>query len=291
MNQKNLKNKVYKVLFEKISEENFKKDIQILTDVYKPKPDSLLYDLTLINNTSDNFKKCLLEVISKYTTKEELISLKIYQECMKIISARDKETVFLHSAKLAEIYNRSKNQYQILFDFQRLNDELSYIKDDLVKTKQEDVYFNLKKSARAITDEYNRYKKKQQWNNFLQTSLNIIKHKEPIQLKQKKQIIDNAINELVNLESKSRIKRLLKENGFKDEELEKIMEVAENTSIEIMKKRLYPMLIIGIILTVYSTVILTNENNQGYYALIIFLIGIGLLITVFIMFWKIKKKK
>ncbi|WP_430411642.1 hypothetical protein [Kordia sp.] len=291
MNQKNLKNKVYKLLFDNITKVDFEKDIQVLVDVYGVDSDSLLHDLTLVNYNEQDYKKRLIEVISKYTTKEELISLKIYQDCINIVSTTDQKIAFSYATSLAKTYIDSENKYHIVYDFHKLKEELSYIKDDLVKTKEEDVYFNIKKCARAVVEKYNLYKQHQKWTDFLQTSLQIIKHKEPIKSKQREVIINQAINELANLESKSKVKRFLKENGFTDHEIKEIMKASEVASKKVMKKKLLPTLIIGIILTTYSIVILSNENNTRYYGFFTLLIGIGLLISTGVMFLKIKKKK
>ena len=141
MNEKNIKNKVYQLLFDKISKEDFTNDITILFDVYKAETNSLLYDLTLVNYEAINYKKQVVEVISKYTTKEELISLKIYQDCLNIIETTDQKVAFHYSRNLGDVFTNSDHQYQIVFDFYRFNDELSYIKDDLVQTKNEEISF------------------------------------------------------------------------------------------------------------------------------------------------------
>ena len=290
MNQKDLKNKVYQILFDNISTVDFKKDFQVLNDVYKPDSDSLLYDLTHVNYDTQDYKQQLIQIISKYTTKEELISLKIYQDCMHIISTTDQKVAFGYATSLGKVYTDSENQYQITYDFHKLNEELSYIKDDLVKTKKEDVYFKIKKCARAVAEKYNLYKKNERWTTFLQTSLQIIQHEESVKSKQKKAIMSHAINELANLESRSKIKQLLIQNGFSDIEIEEIMEVSEVTSKKVMKEKIFPTLILGIILTLTSIVLLTNENNNRGYGLFSLLIGIGLLISAGMMYLKIKKK-
>ena len=69
------------------------------------------------------------------------------------------------------------------------------------------------------------------------------------------------------------------------------MKVSGKTSLKIMKKKLLPTLIIGIILTTYSIVILNNENNIRYYGAFTLLIGIGLLISSGMMFLKVKKEE
>ncbi|WP_046756514.1 hypothetical protein [Kordia jejudonensis] len=291
MNQKELKNKVYQLLFDKIVKEDFKKDILLLQDVYKAKTDSLLYDLSLVHYENHNYKQQVIEVISKYTTKEELISLKIYQDCIRIIETTDQKTAFHHSVNLGEVFVNSEHKYKIVYDFHRLNEELSYIKDDLVETKEEDVYFNIKKCARAVTEAYNNSKQKQQWSDFLHTSLTIIKHKESVKNKQKEAIISQAISELANLESKSKVKRMLKENGFTDEEIANIMKLAESASKEAMNKQLPALLTIGTILSFISFIMAPNKGNVNGYGALSFLIGIGLLASAGFMFWKIKKKK
>ena len=189
MNEKNLKNKVYLLLFDKISKEDFTKDISILFEVYKAKENSLLHDLTLVNYDAINYKKLVVEVISKYTTKEELISLKIYQDCLNIIETTDQKVAFHYSRNLGEVFTNSDHQYEVVYDFYRFNDELSLIKDDLVKTKIEDVYYNIKKCARVVVEKYNNAQKQQQWTEFLHTPLGIFPRKKPLQAIQKQQII------------------------------------------------------------------------------------------------------
>ncbi|WP_298416770.1 hypothetical protein [uncultured Kordia sp.] len=119
MNQKDLKNKVYQLLFDKVSKVNFKKDIQVLNDVYKPDSDSLLHDLIHVNYNTQDYKQRLIKVISKYTAEEELISLTIYQNCMNIIETTDQKVAFNHMDNLGKhilIVNQNIILYMIFID-------------------------------------------------------------------------------------------------------------------------------------------------------------------------------
>ncbi|WP_298416772.1 hypothetical protein [uncultured Kordia sp.] len=57
-----------------------------------------------------------------------------------------------------------------------------------------------------------------------------------------------------------------------------------------MKERLFPMLALGTIFTVTSIILLTNKNNTGNYGLYTFFVGVGLLVSTGMAYWKIKKK-
>ena len=165
-----LKQKAYEVLINKIDIETFEGFIYKLTEKAEFSSNSLLFDIVSINYKSKNSKKELYNLIKKLFTKNELLSLNVYENCLKIIQYENIEE-FDNSLKyLSDQYVESNYEYNVFYNFYRLNNESVFISEigySYSEIDKEQIINNTKEYSKIVIDMFNFYKENEDWDNFL----------------------------------------------------------------------------------------------------------------------------
>ncbi|MCF2875738.1 MULTISPECIES: hypothetical protein [unclassified Tenacibaculum] len=165
-----LKQKAYEVLINKIDIETFEGFIYKLTEKAEFSSNSLLFDIVSINYKSKNSKKELKSLIKKLFTKNELLSLNVYENCLKIIQYENIEE-FDNSLKyLSDQYVESNYEYNVFYNFYRLNNESVFISEigySYSEIDKEQIIKNTKEYSKIVIDMFNFYKENEDWDNFL----------------------------------------------------------------------------------------------------------------------------
>ena len=72
-----LKNKAFRLYLNKIKKYDFERDLYELVEANELKKDTLFYDLVTLNYSDINYRKNLFEILTEYSSEEELLCLKI----------------------------------------------------------------------------------------------------------------------------------------------------------------------------------------------------------------------
>ena len=165
-----LKQKAYQVLIDKIDVETFENELYKLIDEKGVNSKSLLFDIVSINYKSKNSKKELQNLIIKLFTKNELLSLNVYENCLKIIEYETNEEFDKALEYLSNQYIESNYEYNVFYNFYRFKNEsvcISEIGYSYSGIDKEQIIKNTKEYSKIVIGMFNVYKEKEDWDNFL----------------------------------------------------------------------------------------------------------------------------
>ncbi len=167
---KELKKKAYQFLTDVIDIEVFEKFLYQLIEKTELDTKSLLFDIVNINYKSENSKKELLNLINVLYSKEELLSLKVYERCLKITQNEVNEEFYSLIDFLSQQYIENDYEYNIFYSFYRLNDEINNILEigsNYSIMNEDQINKNAKEYSELVIDKFNFYGENEDWIGFL----------------------------------------------------------------------------------------------------------------------------
>ena len=164
-----LKNKAFRLYLNKIKKYDFERDLYELVEANELKKDTLFYDLVTLNYSDINYRKNLFEILTEYSSEEELLCLKIYEKCILIKDSLSQEKTLSIIDGLAVLCNETDHQYKVLFNFYRLSDGISLQKEGFYFLPLKDVIIEAKNFSKQVIESFNSFNIAEDWNDFLET--------------------------------------------------------------------------------------------------------------------------
>ena len=167
---KELKKKAYQFLISEIDIETFEKFLYQLVEKIELDTKSLLFDIVNINYKSEKSKTELLSLINILYSKEELLSLKVCERCLKITQKEVNEEFYSHIDFLSQQYVENDYEYNIFYSFYRLNDEINNILEigfSYSIINEDQINKNVKEYSELVIDKFNFYRENEDWLGFL----------------------------------------------------------------------------------------------------------------------------
>jgi len=160
------------------------------------KSDSLLFDFLSIDYTSGSYREKLKALINVSSTQEELLSLEVYEKCIKINKVNSKEEIFILLDEFYNLYlDYYDNYYELLYEFYLLHIEKDSIESGYSNQTEEELVDRIKKYAFKVLEMFYKYREQESWIKFLDEPIyiepvkKVIKQKEVKKPIQKSQII------------------------------------------------------------------------------------------------------
>lgn len=162
-----LKQKAYQVLIDKVEVEAFEKYLYRLVEGGELKTKPLLYDFIDINYKSVNYKKELLSLIEDVCLEKELLSLKIYNLCLSILSFDDSIIIFKSISDLSNLFIESDYQSDLLYEFFCMNNNQISDGFDYYSLNEKQIILRAKSFSEKVIIKFNYFKTNENWNDFL----------------------------------------------------------------------------------------------------------------------------
>lgn len=185
-----LKQTAYQLLIDKITVNEFEQYLfKSVEGEIELQSNSLLFDFVNINYKSGNYKKQLFRFLENFCSEEELLSLKIYSLCMKLLSFEKQNVIIGVINEMSSLFNFNDYDYEILYEFYLLNSMILPDGYNYYHLTKEQVVINAKLYAKEVIIKFNFYKRSEDWYKFLNCSITIKKENA------KKIMISNYTNQ------------------------------------------------------------------------------------------------
>jgi len=201
-----LKHKAYQVLIDKIDvitfEEYLYKKVEEIEDF---KSDSILFDFLCIDYKYENYRKEFKNLIEDSFSEEELLSLKIYEECLNISKIDDKKDIYKSLDEFYDLYISYEYNYELLYGFYLLIVEKDSIEYGYSLINEKELLIKIKKHTSKVLERFEFYREKEDWKTFLDEVIYIEPEKKMIKIE-----VENASIEKVT--SKKRFENIVLDN-------------------------------------------------------------------------------
>lgn len=195
-----LKQKAYQLLVDKIDIEVFESFLYKLVENNEFNSKDLLFDFININYKSNDYRRRLLNLIKDNSSEKELLSLEVYSLCLTLSRSNEKEVVLSAINSLSGLNSQTEYQYDILFEFYMLNDNILGDGFYYYSLTNEQVIDRAKLFSEKVISKFNSFKENEDWYGFLNCEIEV-KSDDKV-LKQ-----NNVIKEVKLDENKSLIRK------------------------------------------------------------------------------------
>ncbi len=210
MNKEQLIHKAYQVLIDKIDVTSFESYLYKLVEENGLNAKSLLYDFVDINYRVNDYKKHLFNFINKECSEEELDSLRIYEESLKIIEAESDEQIYLGLNFFMDLYVGSFYEYRVIYELYILYYEMEAIENVYSSLTKEGLLKKVKIYSSKVLECFVLYRDNSDWKGFLNATIEVEKEEEKKKINKKPINSYNlAHNESFGTKLKSLIKGIL----------------------------------------------------------------------------------
>ncbi|KAF9657760.1 hypothetical protein ABMY20_05270 [Tenacibaculum sp. SSH1-16] len=195
-----LKQKAYQLLVDKIDIEVFESFLYKLVENNEFNSKDLLFDFININYKSNDYRRRLLNLIKDNSSEKELLSLEVYSLCLTLSRSNENEVVLSAINSLSGLNSQTEYQYDILFEFYMLNDNILGDGFYYYSLTNEQVIDRAKLFSEKVISKFNSFKENEDWYGFLNCEIEV-KSDDKV-LKQ-----NNVIKEVKLDENKSLIRK------------------------------------------------------------------------------------
>ncbi|AZJ31655.1 hypothetical protein SAMN05444344_2392 [Tenacibaculum mesophilum] len=195
-----LKQKAYQLLVDKIDIEVFESFLYKLVENNEFNSKDLLFDFININYKSNDYRRRLLNLIKDNSSEKELLSLEVYSLCLTLSRSNENEVVLSAINSLSGLNSQTEYQYDILFEFYMLNDNILGDGFYYYSLTNEQVIDRAKLFSEKVISKFNSFKENEDWYGFLNCEIEV-KNDDKV-LKQ-----NNVIKEVKLDENKSLIRK------------------------------------------------------------------------------------
>ena len=169
MNQE-LKQRAYQLLIDKIDVVVFEQYLYELVERSEMKNNSLLFDFVSINYKKEIYKKVLYNLLKDSCSEEELLSLKIYEYCLRVIETEQGTEVLNSLQSLSDIYFSDLNEINIVYSFYIINMYDCY-QTGYDSLKDEEAILKTKENATKVLKIFKYYRENENWSQFLSETI------------------------------------------------------------------------------------------------------------------------
>ncbi|WP_047788789.1 hypothetical protein [Tenacibaculum mesophilum] len=195
-----LKQKAYQLLVDKIDIEVFESFLYKLVENNEFNSKDLLFDFININYKSNDYRRRLLNLIKDNSSEKELLSLEVYSLCLTLSRSNENEVVLSAINSLSGLNSQTEYQYDILFEFYMLNDNILGDGFYYYSLTNEQAIDRAKLFSEKVISKFNSFKENEDWYGFLNCEIEV-KSDDKV-LKQ-----NNVIKEVKLDENKSLIRK------------------------------------------------------------------------------------
>ncbi|CAM1339985.1 hypothetical protein [Tenacibaculum amylolyticum] len=166
MNQE-IKQKAYELLINKIDVNTFEGVIYGLVDDKIIDSKSLLFDLISINYKSESFKENLKKLVLNSYSEEELLSLKIYENCLEFLKKNGEQETFYFLQFFASLYVDNSYELDIIYQFYFLNTRYDAIENGYSLMKKDIIIRKTQEHCEKVLNWFEINREKEDWDTFL----------------------------------------------------------------------------------------------------------------------------
>jgi hypothetical protein len=286
---KRLKVKAFQLLYDKLEKKEFEQDLYDFVQVCDLNNNKFIYDLVTINYRSEMYKKEVFSCLKQYCSEMEITSFSAYEQALAIIGSSNASYIFSVLDSFTDLYIKSEYSYATLSKYYFLREELSLIDDGYGERSEMEVLGEIKKYSRTVIDLFNSYKEKEDWKGFLLGSEEIVNSNTSeieVQEMSAKEFVSSS---LANLESKSRIEKLLGRAGYSNYEINAFFTNSKKETIKKYKEKALPLLVVGFSFSTPGILILSNGHTRIIYAWFLSFIGLACVYTSIRLYVKIMR--
>jgi hypothetical protein len=251
---KRLKVKAFQLLYDKLEKKEFEQDLYDFVQVCDLNNNKFIYDLVTINYRSEMYKKEVFSCLKQYCSEMEITSFSAYEQALAIIGSSNASYIFSVLDSFTDLYIKSEYSYATLSKYYFLREELSLIDDGFLLGSEEIVNSN--------TSEIE------------------------VQEMSAKEFVSSS---LANLESKSRIEKLLGRAGYSNYEINAFFTNSKKETIKKYKEKALPLLVVGFSFSTPGILILSNGHTRIIYAWFLSFIGLACVYTSIRLYVKIMR--
>jgi hypothetical protein len=165
--EKILKHKVLQLYLNKISLENFENDLYNFVEKQTLIKGTFFYELVILNYRDKDYRKKLFDLLTFYSSEEEILALKLYQNCKSIIDSDSQKEILNIIDLLGVLCYETEYIYGALFRFYRLSDRISIKHEGYYYISSKEVVQQAKYFSKVIIEKYEEFKIDEDWNAFL----------------------------------------------------------------------------------------------------------------------------
>jgi len=277
-----------KVLTNEISLEEFEEEIYSDFYIDRINQDEIIYDVVTVDYKNDYWKKRLNNVIENYLTGEQSLLLRVYFLILQItqLSFKEKEAIFRVVEELSKLCLETNYEYDLLYYFYELSDEINLIEFGYSR----DSNFIIIEVKNLTRDFLNKYDQGLSFDEIMTTDNDIVSSYEsskaiedsiesPLDLESERSFIIEFVKQrILNLESKKRTFKKLKNLGYSEKLINESYDLTIANTIPSLKNRILIYSVIGI--PIFYVGIMSVLKKDTVFFLIGFLfVGFGLLFT------------
>jgi len=184
-----LKHRAFRVLIDSIDVSIFEEYLFDLVEKTELKSDSLLFDLLNINFKTNSYKKDLKLLIKNSFSEEELVSLNIYERCLRIKKVDNEKEIFDLIDELSSIHLEHNHTYELTHKFYHLSFWIESVENGFSTEKEKDLLSQIEKYTSKVLERFEFHKEKEEWSKFLDEVIYIEPEKKTIKIKEEKNTI------------------------------------------------------------------------------------------------------
>lgn len=168
-----LKQKAYQLLADKIDIEVFESFLYKLVENNEFNSKDLLFDFININYKSNDYRRRLLNLIKDNSSEKELLSLEVYSLCLTLSRSNENEVVLSAINSLSGLNSQTEYQYDILFEFYMLNDNILGDGFYYYSLTNKQVIDRAKLFSEKVISKFNSFKENEDWYGFLNCEIEV----------------------------------------------------------------------------------------------------------------------